>query len=86
MDSGAGKDAKGVSPGWVGSAKGYRIPFLQVFFSFSFFFVLSAYLVIASMDGIMPPLLRSGEDPAQNDRYVSSFSFFLFFFLSNLGI
>lgn len=71
MDAGAGKDAKGVSPGWVGSTKGNRIPFLQVLFSLSLY--LCAYLAIASMDGIMPPLLRSGEDPSQNDRYVSIF-------------
>lgn len=29
-------------------------------------------LMIASMDGTMPPLLKHGEDPAQNDRYVSN--------------
>lgn len=31
--------------------------------------------MIASMDGTMPPILKQGEDPAQNDRYISIFFF-----------
>lgn len=62
--------------GWE-APKATEFLFCKFFFFFFFLFVLWAYLMIASMDGIMPPLLRSGEDPAQNDRYVSVFLFFV---------